>query len=258
MRRHAFLAVGALLLTSVALGAPPGPPVVREVTLTALSAACPGGATGTCYGYNGTVPGSVIDINVGDEVQLTLVNRLPEAVSFHVHGMVLGVASDGLPPHAGANFPDSSVAPGASFTYTFKAAYAGLWHYHDHAMGADGAAGVRAGLFGTIVVRSGGDARPATVVDLHLLDPAAPASAKRLVAHASAGAPFELDATALGNDIWTLDATDPAGAALAPQVTLGPALSHGYLVGAAAPGTYTWTARAAYSGALVTAEVIVP
>ena len=39
-----------------------------------------------------------------------------------------------------------------------------------------------------------------------------------------------------------MSAKAPDGTALAPVATLGPASSHGYVVAAAAAGTYTWSA----------------
>lgn len=229
MQRWTLAALVLLLLASSTLGAPPGPPQERDFTLVAMAG-----------GYNGSAPGPLLDVNVGDRIVLTLVNQLDHPVSFHVHGMALSSAMDGIGSHAGTNLVDSTAPPGGSFTYRFRAPYAGLWHYHDHAMVAESAS---AGYYGTIVVRNGGELRPATAVDAHLLDnkcPGVPATAK---------APFELDITALGNELWSVGMTGGL------TKTIGPALSARYA--ASTPGTYTWSAVGYYFGEACGGTVLV-
>lgn len=220
MKRLTVLPLCILLLATSTLGAPPGPPTHRSFTLVAMAG-----------GYNGSAPGPLLDVNLDDDIALTLENRLDRPVSFHVHGMALSSAMDGVSAHPGTNLTDSTVPAGGSFTYHFRAPYVGLWHYHDHALIAETA---NAGFYGTIVVRSGAEVRPATAVDAHLLDtkcPPVPTTAK---------APFELDITALGNELWTVGMTGST------SKTLGPALSARFV--AEAPGTYAWTAKGTYFG----------
>lgn len=210
----------ALAGSAVTLGSPPGAPQERGFTLVAMAG-----------GYNGSAPGPLLDVDVGDTVVVTLVNELAQNVSFHVHGMAIAEAMDGTSAHAGTQLVDSTAPPGGSFTYRFRAPYAGVWHYHDHAGMGESASG---GFFGTIVVRAPGEARPASATDVHLLDGKCP------TVPASVAGPAELDVTALGNDVWT------ASVGGAAARTLGPATSARFTE--ATPGTYAYSFTSLYWG----------
>jgi FtsP/CotA-like multicopper oxidase with cupredoxin domain len=115
-----------------------------------------------------TIPGPTIEMVEGQCLAITLVNDTSEKVSLHTHGVLYTPASDGTPINS------SCVRPGRSLTYLFKATApsvrndgsldvgtAGYWHYHDHCMGSPhGSGGIRAGLFGALVVRRADDPRP--------------------------------------------------------------------------------------------------
>ena len=57
--------------------------------------------------YNGSVPGPVIELTTGDQVSLTLRNRLAESTTVHWHGLPVAPEFDGHPRHA--------IAPGDDF-----------------------------------------------------------------------------------------------------------------------------------------------
>ena len=115
-----------------------------------------------------SVPGPTITMTEGDCLAVTLVNDADERVGMHAHGVEYTPASDGTPLNA------SCVAPGRSRTFLFQATppstredgtvdpgTAGYWHYHDHCMGTThGTAGIRAGIYGALIVRRPGDLVP--------------------------------------------------------------------------------------------------
>ena len=57
--------------------------------------------------YNGSVPGPVIELTAGDQVSLTLRNRLAESTTVHWHGLPVAPEFDGHPRQA--------IAPGNDF-----------------------------------------------------------------------------------------------------------------------------------------------
>ncbi|MCA1706992.1 MAG: multicopper oxidase domain-containing protein [Actinobacteria bacterium] len=115
-----------------------------------------------------SVPGPTITMTEGDCLSVTLVNDADDRVGMHAHGVEYTPQSDGTPLNA------SCVAPGRSRTFVFQATApttrsdgtidpgtAGYWHYHDHCMGTThGTAGLRAGVYGALIVRRAGDLVP--------------------------------------------------------------------------------------------------
>ena len=114
-----------------------------------------------------SIPGPLLEMWEGDTLEIELVNTTDERLSIHPHGVNYDVESDGSP------FNDSFNEPGETRTYVWstQAPYrdrgiwmpgsAGYWHYHDHAyQGSHGTAGIRAGLYGALVVRRVGDVVP--------------------------------------------------------------------------------------------------
>ena len=164
MAPTAALALGsdsAAAVSTAALG------TTRHITVYAE--ALPGGQ----YGYGltpgkATIPGPVLEMWEGDTLQVELVNTTDKRLSIHPHGVDYATDSDGSP------FNDSFNEPGETRTYVWKshkpkqradgtwmAGSAGYWHYHDHAMGGEhGTPGLRAGLYGALVVRREGDTLP--------------------------------------------------------------------------------------------------
>src|SRR5688572_15157778 len=81
--------------------------------------------------YNGSVPGPLIRIRVGERLIVHFTNALPGPTTVHWHGLRVPFAMDGVP---GYSQPD--VAPGGSFTYDFVVPDAGLYWYHPHVRSA--------------------------------------------------------------------------------------------------------------------------
>lgn len=275
LRLAALVALLALAAwASPSLGAPPGPPQERAFTLEVTAASCPHKTQGEwlCLAYNGQIPGPSLDVNLGDTVQVTLVNRIADtvgatnasaatkarlagaAVSWHVHGTAVPAEMDGIDSHAGTNLVRSVAEPGGSFTYRTRAAFAGAWHYHDHVLGFDGAEGAARGLYGGLLVRNGAELRPDHTLDLHLLDAGANGGrGLHATLAADADPSFELLVVGLGNIVWNVELRDPAGALVA-DTRIGPGMSERILVADAQVGAYTW--RAVGLG-IKTGEVVV-
>lgn len=85
-----------------------------------------GGKVVQTVGYAEAVPGPLIRANVGDEVQVTLTNKLDKPTSVHWHGIALRNDMDGVVP-ATPNVP-----AGQSFTYKFSVPDAGTYWAHPH------------------------------------------------------------------------------------------------------------------------------
>ncbi len=93
--------------------------------------------------FGGTVPGPTIRVHLGDTVRVHLVNRTSMAHSIDFH------ASQTAMDHQMVE-----IAPGASWTYTFRAAYAGVWMYHCGT--APALLHIADGMFGMVIVEPRG------------------------------------------------------------------------------------------------------
>ena len=107
------------------------------------------------YGTNPTpsIPGPVIIMDEGDNVELTLHNDLGEGcVSVHTHGVHYPIESDGTLAQTNG-VVDSCATVDTPFTYEWNAAKgtAGSWPYHDHTFGSVLGSEDK-GLFGAIIV----------------------------------------------------------------------------------------------------------
>lgn len=106
------------------------PPITRtepttvEITLTAreVTAEIADGTTYAFWTFDGTVPGPMLRVMVGDTVELTLIN--PETNSSG-HNIDLHAVNG---PGGGANV--TNVMPGETKTVTFKALNPGIYVYH--------------------------------------------------------------------------------------------------------------------------------
>ena len=97
--------------------------------------------------YNGSIPGPLIRVGLGDAVSIRFDNQLPDdaewASGIHWHGIEGYNASDGTP------VTQVATMPGESFTYEFRATRAGTFWYHPHVRGAQA---LFAGLYAPLVV----------------------------------------------------------------------------------------------------------
>ena len=107
------------------------------------------------------IPGSVIILTRGRPADLTVVNRLPEPVAVHWHGLELESWSDGVAGWSGADtLVAPAIAPGDSFVARLTVPRAGTFIYHTHMNDIEQ---ITSGLYGAIVVLEPGRAfDPAT------------------------------------------------------------------------------------------------
>lgn len=94
--------------------------------------------------YNGSVPGPLIEGNVGDRLLVHFQNNLPEETTIHWHGIRLPASMDGTVA------VQSPVPPGGAFEYEFELRDAGLFWFHPHVRSD---VQVEKGLYGVIRVR---------------------------------------------------------------------------------------------------------
>ena len=99
------------------------------------------GGSVDAWTFDGAVPGPLLCVNTGDEIEVTLTNLLDVAASFHVH----------LPAKEGVENPQQ-VAPGEAGVFAFVANESGTYLYHDLANGNEGTG---RGLHGALIVRDG-------------------------------------------------------------------------------------------------------
>lgn len=85
------------------------------------------GLKATCWGYNGSVHGPLIEAFDGDRVRIFVTNRLPAATTVHWHGLLLPNGMDGV---GGLN--QRSIKPGETFKYEFTLRQTGTCMYHAH------------------------------------------------------------------------------------------------------------------------------
>lgn len=96
------------------------------------------------WAYNGSVPGPLVEANVGDELRVRFVNELPEPTTIHWHGLRVPANMDGTVAMM------TPIAPGASFDYRFTLKDPGLYWFHPHVRSD---VQVEKGLYGVILVR---------------------------------------------------------------------------------------------------------
>ncbi len=112
--------------------------------------------------YGGSVPGPLIEANVGDTVIAHFNNDLDLPLTVHWHGLRIADDMDGGMPQM-----MDPVAPGESFTYTFTPPDAGFYWYHPHLTGATT---IERGLYGPMIIRGPGEGQPDCDLPLMLDD----------------------------------------------------------------------------------------
>jgi FtsP/CotA-like multicopper oxidase with cupredoxin domain len=79
------------------------------------------------WGFNGSTPGPMIEVNQGDRVRIIVENRLPEPTSIHWHSLEIPVSQDGVP-----GLVQDFIPPGEAFVYEFDLHQDGTFFYHAH------------------------------------------------------------------------------------------------------------------------------
>lgn len=85
------------------------------------------GLRATCWGYNGSVHGPLIEAVEGDRVRIFVTNRLSAPTSVHWHAILLPNGMDGV---GGLN--QRAIKPGETFKYEFTLRQSGMGMYHSH------------------------------------------------------------------------------------------------------------------------------
>lgn len=85
------------------------------------------GRTFVMYGFNGQIPGPLLDVDEGTELTVEFENRIHWPTAVHWHGLRLDNSSDGVP-----FVTQDPVPPGGRFTYTLRFPDAGVYWYHPH------------------------------------------------------------------------------------------------------------------------------
>ncbi len=79
------------------------------------------------YGYNGSMPGPVIEVTQGDRMRIVVTNELPEDTFVHCHGFEMPVQYDGSDV-----LTQNPIRPGKTFVYEFDVHEEGTFFYHSH------------------------------------------------------------------------------------------------------------------------------
>ena len=87
------------------------------------------GRGGTATAINGTVPGPLVHLREGADVELNVTNRMMDVPhsSIHWHGILVPFRMDGVP---GVNF--DGIQPGETYRYRYRIRQAGTYWYHSH------------------------------------------------------------------------------------------------------------------------------
>ncbi len=122
-----------------------------------------------------TIPGPLIEANVGDTVTVHFQNMLKSPVTIHPHGIFYSQEMDGAYKGKFTD-PGGFVQHKRTFTYVWEAheESVGTWLYHDH--GPMDPLPVFKGLFGGLIVRDPADPSPPDkdfFLFLHALQPVA-------------------------------------------------------------------------------------
>jgi FtsP/CotA-like multicopper oxidase with cupredoxin domain len=97
------------------------------------------------YGFNGQVPGPVLEAKQGVSLEIEFTNRLPEPTVIHWHGLRIPASMDGT------EIVQRPIQPGDTFTYRFTPPDAGTFWYHPHFNETEQ---LEKGLYGALIVRA--------------------------------------------------------------------------------------------------------
>jgi len=122
--------------------------VVKEMPMT-VGETPDGGFVQAVWTFNGTVPGPVIRVHLGDTVRIHLknpaTNQLSHSVDFHASQVAW-------------NDEMTSIKPGEEKLYEFTASYAGVWMYHCGT--APTLHHIANGMYGMVIVEPKGGFKP--------------------------------------------------------------------------------------------------
>src|SRR5690242_15126823 len=118
------------------------------------------GRTVRGYGFNGQVPGPILEAQQDVPLEIAFTNRLPEPTVIHWHGLRIPAAMDGTED------VQRPIQPGETFTYRFTPPDAGTFWYHPHLNEPEQ---LEKGLYGALIVRAA-DADAAGEADELALD----------------------------------------------------------------------------------------
>ena len=79
------------------------------------------------WGFNGSVPGPLMEANEGDRVRVVFHNNLPEMTAIHWHGFEVPMEMDGS-----LGVGQDPIPPGGMFVYEFTLHQHGTFFYHSH------------------------------------------------------------------------------------------------------------------------------
>lgn len=85
------------------------------------------GKTHIMYGFNGQIPGPLVQVSENATVTVRFTNRIDWPTTVHWHGIRIDNASDGVP-----GVTQEPVQPGESFDYRIHFKDAGIYWYHPH------------------------------------------------------------------------------------------------------------------------------
>lgn len=108
--------------------------------------------------YNGTVPGPMIQLDIGDRVEVESTNNLPVMTDIHWHGLTIPNDQDGVSP-----LTQDPIMPGEVYTYNFQVTRPEVAMYHAH---AHGDISVPNGLLGAFIVGDVPVPRGQTITDI--------------------------------------------------------------------------------------------
>lgn len=118
-----------------------------EMTIEEVTMDVAPGLTVAVWAYDGQVPGPLIRVNEGDEIEVTLTNNTTLNHTIHWHGMYQTGTwqSDGVP-----DVTQKAIEPGGTYVYRFFAEKVGTLWYHCH-VNVPEHVGLR-GMWGPLIV----------------------------------------------------------------------------------------------------------
>jgi FtsP/CotA-like multicopper oxidase with cupredoxin domain len=112
------------------------------------------GAVWHAWTFNGTIPGPVLHLTVGDVISVRVINKHNLTHSFHTHLSNYNFTSDGSQANIIAGKGERSmIPPGEDYTYNFVATSPGIYYYHCHSSDHFPISyHIHQGLYGAIIV----------------------------------------------------------------------------------------------------------